>query len=482
MSGRTNDFRNATIALALMALLGVTLICLFPGCPEQDTEYHFLEGRTAWSNPWFFVDVWERPLYSTFYALPALLGLTGARFFAVGVGVAIAWQTWRLACDLQLERAWLTIPLLLGQPVFFELFPDLLTEPLFALVFVIALRCHLRGWERRGMLAASFLPLARPEGVFLCLLWGIWVATKNTNPEASPPTPIYRQLLRVLPGTLILVVGVFIWWIAAICITGDPLFILHNWPSTWHQDVYGRGTLLSYGRRASEFTGMLLGIPLLFGLWDKRRALRWLPVTTSFLLLFLLHTLFRAYGLFGEAGYPRYMVSVAPAIAVLTLAGWNRIALLSVNWSPFAAHALGWMVLSVSLALSFLYLDSFSSARDPVAISEMSDWFHRHPEPYKRLIWSNARMCIDFGLTLRESPSLGSSNREATLAALRNAPSGTLVFWDNHFGPDWFGLTAAEIESSGYTTIRRRSYSLPGLVARDGGGNREIDLSLLLKP
>jgi hypothetical protein len=486
MSPKTNDLRNATIALALMALLGVALVFVFPGSAEQDTDYHFLKARTAWSSPWLFVDVWGRPLYTTFYAVPALLGFTAARLFAVGISVAIAWQTWRLACDLRLGRAWLVIPLLLGQPVFFELFPDLLTEPLFALVFVIALRWHLRGWTMRGMLGASILPLARPEGVFLCLLWGVWVVAKKINPTASLQAPDYRKLIRTVPATLFLAAGVFIWWFAATCITRDPLFILHNWPSTWHQDVYGRGKIFSYGLRAAEFIGMLLVAPFVFGLWRKIGAWTWIPVTTSFLLLFFLHTLFRAYGLFGEAGYPRYMVSVAPAIAVLTLEGWNTIAFRIEKWSSFASRVLGSSVLSISLAANFCYLDSFPWARDPIAIREMSDWLHEHPEPYKRLIWSNARMCIVSGLTLAESPSLLSSNPETIRALLRDAPSGTLVFWDDQLGPDWFGLTAADIENSGYKCLRTRRYSLPGVVALDVGGNRssnrEVELSLLFKP
>jgi hypothetical protein len=478
----SNDARNADIALALMALFGALLIFLFPGCPEQDTDFHFLEARTSWSSVWLFVDVWGRPLYTTLYALPALLGFTAARFFAVGIGVAIARQTWRLACDLRLERAWLVIPLLLGQPVFFELFPDLLTEPLFALVFVVALRWHLRGWTRRGMLAASLLPLARPEGVFLCLLWGLWVVAKNANPGHSTRASIPQQLVRTAPSTLILATGVFCWWIAALCLTHDPLFILHNWPSTWHQDVYGRGTLFSYGQRASEFLGVLLATPFALGLWCKMRARTWLPVITSVLLPFFLHTLFRAYGFFGEAGYPRYMVSVAPAIAVLTLEGWNTIASRLAKWSPFAYGVLGSTVLSISLVLSFCYLDSFPSARDPIAIREMFDWLHEHPVPYKRLVWSNARMCTVCGLTLKQSPSLRSSSRETILALLREAPPSTLVFWDDHFGPDWFGLTAADIEHSGFDRLRTRRYSLPGVVVRDIGGNRDVELSLLLKP
>jgi hypothetical protein len=462
-----------------MALLGLALIFLFPGSPEQDTDYHFLEARTAWSNPWLLVDVWGRPLYTTIYALPALLGFTGARFFAVGIGLATAWQTWRLAGDLRLERAWLVIPLLLGQPVFFELFPDLLTEPLFALVFVVAVRWHLRGRTRLGMLGASLLPLARPEGVFLCLIWGVWVVAKSIR---SPlPGPVQRNLIRSVPSTLILAAGVFSWWIVATCITRDPLFILHNWPATWHQDVYGRGTLFSYSQRALEFTGGLLAVPFVLGLWCKMRAPAWIPLTTSFLLFFLLHTVFRAYGLFGEAGYPRYMVSVAPATAVLSLAGWNAIAWRIAPWPRFSG-ALGSTILVISLVQNFLYLDSFSAARDPIAIGEMSGWLREHPKPYQRLVWSNARMCIVSGLNLVQSPSLSSTNREATLALLRNEPSGTLVFWDNHFGPDWFGLTAGEIEKSGYQRLRRRAYSLPGVVIGDAGGRRDVELSLLFKP
>jgi hypothetical protein len=481
MSRKTNDFLYAVVALALMALLGVVLIYLFPGCPEQDTEYHFLEARSAWSNPTLFVDVWARPLYTTVYALPALLGFTAARFFAVGLGVAIAWQTWRLACDLRLQRAWLVIPLLLGQPVFFELFPDLLTEPLFALVFVIALRWHQRGWTRRGMLAASFLPLARPEGVFLCLLWGVWVLADGCTAAILQKEFIARRLVRLVPSTLILATGVLLWWIAATCITRDPFFILHNWPATWHQGVYGRGTLFSYSQRASEIIGILLGAPFLLGFWRKIRVWSWIPLTSSFLLLFLLHTLFRAYGLFGEAGYPRYMVSVAPAIALLTLVGWNMIASWMEKGPRFASGLLGTTVLVVSLVSNFIYLDSFLSARDPIAIREMSQWLREHPEPFKRLVWSDARMCIVSGLTLVQSPSLTSSSRETTLAALRDAPSATLVFWDDHFGPDWYGVTAADIAESGYKCLRTQRYSLPGVVLRDVRGNREVELSLLLK-
>jgi len=464
-----------------MAVLGIALVFVFPGSPEQDTEYHFLMARTAWVNASYFIGVWGRPLYTAVFAIPALMGFVAGRLFAVGIGVCVAWQTWRLARDLEMERAWLVVPLLLAQPVFFELFPDMLTEPLFALVFVVAVRWHLHGWTMRGMLVASLLPLARPEGVFLCLLWGAWVlvASRQSQRVSIP------GIVRAVPRVLILATGVFLWWVASFCITRDPLYILHYWPATWHQGMYGRGNVFSYSLRSLEFTGMLLLAPFVIGLWLAIPQSKWIPLTGAFLLLFVLHSVFRAFGLFGEAGYPRYMVSVSPAIALLTLEGWNAIVSRLGRWPHPARVALGAAVLAVALAQSFLYMDSLTQARDGVAICEMSDWLLVHPQPYKRLIWSNARMCVVTGMELEKSPPLLSGNREKALAMFREAPSGTLVFWDDHIGPEWFGVSAADIAQAGYRTLRGQRYLLAGVMSRDmygmKTGDREVELTLLYK-
>ena len=130
---QVDDSRRALIAVVFMAVIGVLLIFLFPGSPEQDVDYHFLMARTAWVDHFYFVDVWGRPLFTTLFAPVAALGFVPARFFALAISVAVAWQTYRLASDLDLSRAWLVIPLLLGQQTFFELYSSLFTEPLFAL-------------------------------------------------------------------------------------------------------------------------------------------------------------------------------------------------------------------------------------------------------------------------------------------------------------------------------------------------------------
>ena len=491
---RTDDSRLAVVAIVCMAVIGVLLIFLFPGSPEQDVDYHFLMARTAWVENSYFVDVWGRPLFTTFFAPVALLGFVPARLLALAVSVAAAWQTYRLALDLRMSRAWLVIPLLLGQQTFFELYSNLFTEPLFALVLVVALRCHISGRVTSGMLVASLLPLARPEGVFVCLFWGLWVGFDVRRLEfgvrrlagSERRHRRERSTIKRLGAIVILASGVVIWWLAALFLTGDPLFILHNWPSTWHTGMYGHGTFLSYAQRSQEFAGVILVVPLFVGVLLGFRSWSLSLITSVFLVLFLLHSVFVKYGLFGEAGFPRYMVSVAPAIAVLTLEGWNTIFAVKIL-RPLATIA-GWVVITFSVLQSVHYLDGMIWARDAVAIDQMADWLKQQHLSPPGLIWSNGRMCIVLKRNLKDCPP--ATSRERLGALLEKAPVGSIVFWDNEIGPNWFGTTSAEIEGRGYTLLTSRHCSLPALIFPPGRfpwmawlfpalPSREIEVSLL---
>jgi hypothetical protein len=476
------DIRLFRIGLFVMALLGIAVIFLFPGCPEQDSGYHLVHARLAWQEPAYFVGVWERPLYTLLFAGPALLGFQAARCFALCISLAVAWQTWKLARELQLERSWLIVPFLLAQPTFFELYTDLLTEPLFALIFVIALRLHLQGWTKTGMLVASLLPLARPEGLFLCLLWASWVFVDLWRKRSGRPAA--KWLTDALPLSL-LGTGTFVWWAIALAITGDPLFILHDWPPEWQFGIYGHGTLFSYGFRSSEFIGSLVFVAFATGLGRLLWLRKQFAFTTSWLLFFLLHSVFWAYGLFGEAGYPRYMVSVAPATAVITLFGWNTLSDWCSRMIARPARALiGPSVLGLSLVLSFNYLDGLTCSRDFVAIREMVSWLKQSGRPVRCLIWSNAMMCLaDTDLPVNQ---LMTYSRERNLQILQRAPTQTLVFWDDDIGPRWFGLTTRDIEAAGFQLLRIRQYALAGVLPRgqvDGEQlTRRVELSLLYKP
>lgn len=447
---------RAALWLALFAAVGVALVFLYLDSFQQDGGYHFLHARWAWKYPGMFVSVWGRPLFTLLYSLPAQLGFDAARIFNVFVCTAVAWQTWRLAVDLKLARAELVVPLIFLQPSFFILTPDLLTEPLFALIFVVAFRLHLQGRVKAGMLMASLLLLARPEGFFLGVLWGVWVLVDGRDP---------RAWWQRVASTLLLAVGGVMWWVAAYALTHDPLFILHNWPREWHSDIYGKGFFAIYLVRLPEVTGLLLAVPFVYGLWRLVRKRELGTLTSSFLLIFILHSIFRTCGWFGDAGYPRYLVCVSPAVAVITLIGWEGLSRRFQHYSPRAKRAWAATVLAVSAVLCVLYMDGLVWIRDAHASRAMYAWFRANERPVTRLVYSEAYMGILFDSDPVREPQL-TFDRAENLRRLDNFPRGTLIFWDDLIGPRGCKVMDADFAALGYTRLRTEQFSLEGRIFR----------------
>ncbi|MBO0720034.1 MAG: hypothetical protein J2P41_04390 [Blastocatellia bacterium] len=477
------------------AAAGVLMAFLFDDSCQLDGGMHFLFAKWAWWHPELFVGVWSRPLYTFVYAFPALIGYRGARLFTVLVCLMIAWQTWRLAEDLKVERASLAGVLLWLQPSFFLFCADNMTEPIFALAFVSALRLHHRGWIRTGMLIASLLILARPEGFFLALLWALWneeCSTWSVSDLSFGMRTLYQRpgRLRSLrsPYCIPLVAGALIWWLSALIITGDPLYLKHNWPSNWPLTgtIYGSAGLLAFPARLPEIVGPLLLLPFFFGLYRLLKLRELYTLTSSFLLLFVLHTILRAFGLLGSAGYPRYLITVSPAIAIITLVGWNKI---SAGWfsriPPHFQRACAAIIISLSAVLNFLYADGAEWSRDARALTAAHSWFAAHPLPINRLIWSEPYSCILFRRDPWENPSF-MPNRENDLKVLRDSPDGTLVVWDERVGPRWYGLQARDFEKAGYRLLFSQTFRLSGYILEKSwfgvGGPRRQVIYLFYKP
>jgi hypothetical protein len=444
------------IWLGLFFLVGIALTIFYPDSYQQDGGHHYLFARNAWKHPAMFVGVWSRPLFTFVYAFPALIGYPAAKFLTVLICLAIAWQTFRIAEETGLKRPSFVIPLLFLQPTFFLLSADTMTEPIFALMFVVALRLHLKGRIKAGMIVASMMILARPEGFFLGILWGIWVLLDKRSTAS---------LLQRLPSTLFLATGAFLWWLAALLITGDPLFIKNNWPPDWSatQATYGTGSALTYVKRFPEIAGPLLCFVCVVGLvallWRRRLG----TSTSAFLSLFVLHSIFRVFGFFGAAGYPRYFVCVAPAIALITLAGWNEIAERFKRVPRIVAQTVALAVLLISALFTLSYVDAAIYMRDARAIQEMYAWFQTNPKPISKVVWSQAYMGILFDADIRDKPPLG-KNKDVNLAILKTYPKNTLIFWDNDTGPSWYSIKADDLQRAGFTHLRSQSYRLKGLL------------------
>jgi hypothetical protein len=444
-----------------------------------------------------FVGVWSRPLYTSVYAFPALIGYRAARTLTVLICLAVSYQTWRLAEDFKIDRAPLAIALIWLQPSFFLFCADNMTEPIFALVYVVALRLHHRGRLKAGMIVASLMILARPEGFFLGMLWGAWVLMERQSDGATvswggkslglssrPVAPSPRRPVTLL----LLATGAFAWWLAAFAISGDPLFIKHNWPANWPVTgtIYGAAGLYAYPIRLPESVGLFLLPPFFYGLFHLIKHRRLYTLTSSFLFLFVLHTILRAYGLLGSAGYPRYLVAISPAIALITLAGWNEMAKPFARASRAFKTAGAGLVIAVSALTNFAYADGAEWSRDARVISAAHSWFQSQPArpPISRLIWSHPYSCILFDCDPWQNRGF-TRNREADLKTLRDSEAGTMVVWDELVGPKLSGLRAKDFEEAGFVSLHVQSFMLKGYILDRSwfgyGGPRAQTIYLLYK-
>jgi len=472
--------------LVVCAAAGVAMAFLFDDSCQQDGGQHYLFARWAWVHHDLFVGVWSRPLFTSIYAFPALIGYRAARLFNVLICLAIAHQTWRLAGDLKINRAPLAVALVWLQPSFFLFCADTMTEPVFALVYVIGLRLHHRGWIKTGMIVASLMILARPEGFFLGLLWGVWVLVDLKSQISN--RKITRPLKAVLQ-TLLLATGAFVWWLAALAITGNPLFIKDNWPSNWPLTgtIYGAAGLYAYPIRLPEIVGPFLLLPFFYGLFHLLKHRKHFSLTSTFLLFFVLHTILRAYGMLGSAGYPRYLVAISPATALITLAGWNEMSKLLAHTSRFFRTASAAVIIVISAYTNFVYADGAGWSRDARAIAQIHAWFQTQSPPIKitRFIWTESYACILFDRDPWEN-AVFTRNREDDLKMLRESPPGTLVCWGERRGPEWFGMKAGDFEAAGYVRLHSQSFALMGyLLDRSWfgyGGPHAQTIYLLYKP
>ncbi len=446
--------RRVALWLVPFAVLGVALVFVFPDSYQQDGGHHFLGARWALAHPRNLVGVWNRPLFTALYALPAQLGYPAAKLLTVAVSLAAAWHTAWLARAYGLRRAELAVPLFFLQPSVLLLCSETMTEPLFALLLAVALRLHRAGRVHAGLWVAGLLPLVRPEGFFVGVLWGAFVLF---HAGAG------RNVLLRAVAALQLAGGTAAWWLAALVLTGDPLFIVHDWPMNWGSSYsYGTGPLWHY----VNIRHQILAGPALYALFVlgvvalvlRRRAGLALA---SLALVAGMHSIFFRLEMFGSAGYARYVVCVAAPVALASLAGWN----LAADWLARrrvlarAAPVLGAVALAYAAVHCVTYLDAFGTSRDARAIRDMYGWFQANPRPVTKLVFSQAYMSILFDRDPRERPRLGDDARRAE-AVLRRQPPGTLVFWDAHTGPRFHGIGATEIERAGYELLRAQRYRL----------------------
>jgi hypothetical protein len=293
------------------ALFAVSAL-LAPQEPIHDAWTHFLHLRAAGADPVWLLDGWDRPGFTLLFAPPAALGLTAARLAAAIPAAVALGATMRAARALRLERSWAAGLLLVAQYDFFGQASSTMTE----LPCAAALAVAVWGWaEKRPWVVAAgagWAAITRPEGP---LFAGIAAAGLLARGSPGP------ALAALAPFPLYLAAGALAW--------RDPLWLIHGNP---YRELIGLRLELGQLARSFFFEALRRGQPPVLlaleaigaglAIAGRPRRLRFLlaPLAASFAVLTFLRI-----GPTDGWRESRYLVAVAPALALLAAGGLDAI-------------------------------------------------------------------------------------------------------------------------------------------------------------
>ena len=232
------------------------------------------------------------------------------RFLSACVTALAALLAARTAHRLGVRRSWLVIPACYAQPLNTLLAYTTLTENFAALYLIAAIRLLV---SRRVILASavfSLVLLTRHEAVILVPIWWAAIFTRHKLTRGSL-CAVALSVWAPVVHNLAFRVG-FGSWPVAMFLAGSG------------STDYAPGGLLSYLPRAMlAIPPVMLALAIVGGVGLLRRRTWLLPAIAG--LYLATHCALMARGLFASGGFARFMVAIAPLVAILIVHGWNLL-------------------------------------------------------------------------------------------------------------------------------------------------------------
>ncbi len=302
--------RAARRAALLCALLGLALSAALAlrsdGVYHDDDLTHLQFARWSWSHPAYLLNDWGRPGFTALYAIPAALGWPVARLLSGLLTASAAWFAFRIAERQRIPLAWVAPALVWLQPEAMTLSATTVTET--ALMFYLsgAILLGIRKQYARSAALFSLALVTRHETVALLPLWWI-IFARAPRPLRTCALTLWAPLLH----------NALSW----LCLARLPAaMFLESRPT----DYYGSGPWAAMAARWLVAAGGALLILAAAGAPDALRRRGGVLCVGSAAVYFLAHTLIYRFGLFASGGYSRFLVPLAPLVAVTAAAALSR--------------------------------------------------------------------------------------------------------------------------------------------------------------
>lgn len=430
------------------------------GYGGADNIAHYQIAKYSFKYPELFLDLWGKPVYTTFLAPFALFGYKAAKAFNLIVAVLTLLLSAKISKKLFPGSSLITIVLIAFAPVYFLLAISCLTEVLFSLVLVAAVYFFIQNRFALSAVVLSFIPFVRSEGFVLLPIFALAFVLQRS----------YRSILFLAVGAVFYsIIGYFVF--------GDILWIIHKQPYSFGESIYGSGSLFHFIKNSNSIFGMPLLILIVAGLiyWGyeviKNFSLRsqntilFIIIAGSWITFFAAHSYVWWKGTGGSLGLTRVMGGIIPLAAItgMKIFGFvsEKLQSKKITFFIFSVFALFQIVLMFTQNNLMLKADPTEQL-----IKKSADYI-RFNEEGKKVFYFNP-LLIHF---LEIDPyDIMKCN---WMVAEKQQPSNTLewgdlLVWDAHFGPNEGGVQFENLENDPFLKKIKSFYPIEKVTVLGG--------------
>lgn len=323
MKDTGSAFRKRSVYISIAVIVLIQIVLLFLNGDTYggaDNIQHFQIARYAFKYPDLFLDLWGKPVYTALLAPFAQFGFKAGKLLNLLLAMLTIVLTARLSEKLVKGSALFTILLIAFSPVYFFLTDTCLTEVLFSLVLILAVYLFSENKLALSAIALSFIPFVRSEGMILFPVFAAAFFLRKS----------YGQVLLFSVGTIFFsIIGFFAF--------GDLLWILHRFPYSMGQSVYGSGSLFHFVKNSPFIFGVPFLIFLVAGLFywlyqvlrkfslKDENLILFILIAGSWIAYFAAHSYVWWKGTGGSLGLTRVIGGVIPLAALTAVKGMEFI-------------------------------------------------------------------------------------------------------------------------------------------------------------
>jgi len=419
--------------LVLVVIHQAYLLFSFDGTGDDgDSLAHLFHNQFAFKYPYMFVHLWAKPVLVFSSCLFAQFGMIGMKVFNSICAISAGYLAYKYAKRLGYNNPELCIPFLMFMPRYLHHSLSALTEPLFSLMAVASLLLLKLEKKWSAALLISWLPFARPEGMFFVAAAVLYFLLIKS----------WKQIPVLATGHIVLsLVGVIFFeqkllWL----FTKKGYATMEN-----KYEVAGSWMHFVYGLEE------LYGTPIYYLFWVGFVAiitsilLNFKRITTQYHKILLIgaiitvvgiHTIFHRYGIFGSFGLLRTIMTVSPLSAIVAVVGLNTILrLLQFDTRiykvvKYLAVAGLFIFMYSGSVYSFKYPDDFKLTPLQLKAGEVADYIKTQLPDHHKTFYFYAQLHLE----LDQDPYDWKTHLQLTKFIIdQPLPSNSLVIWD-----DWY--------------------------------------------